>query len=870
MKNIKNRIAQDGRQRQRMTAKTIVIVSTCAFLLIASGFFAYFNLSNVMKTSAAANGDYRSAGSGLWSAPGTWEKFNGLIWTTPLSAPTSANNVITIQSGHVVTINANVTVDQVVVNSGGEVDLASGITLTVANGAGNDFDVSGIFKNAGTVSSSGAVLAFQSGGKYQHDYTTTNGTIPTATWATGSICELTGYTTNTSIPGGISQTFSNFSWNCPNQTGSFDLIASLLNIAGDLTIANTGTGNIQLDKQGNNNVLTINGNLNVTGGTFYACTNGATVINVTGNYVQTGGNFNYNRAGGTAYGNTSLVMTINGNMTISGGVYDMSQYDGNNSSKGNGTLNLYGNLSLSGSGKLTESSVYSRGKVYISNTSAIQTFTSSGNVTQKVDFIVLTGAIFRMDAQVLTGDGTFTLNSGGGLMLGSVDGISASGATGNVQSTDVRSFSTGGDYTYNGTAAQITGNGLPATVHNLTISNSSNVTLTSSCAASNLITLTSGKVITNANELGITNTSTTSIAGYSISSYVIGNLRRTVAGSGTYAFPLGTLNYYEASSLTLTAAAGFTTMLGYFTKANPVDPSYPLSNVTVNGTLIDDMLDYGYWTFTPNSAMSGGSYTVSLSENGASNSIDNPQSYTVLKRANAASPWASAGTHVNTTQSINGGTITAVRSSLTGFSHFGIGKHSGGGSLPVELLFFHAKLNERIVRLDWATSSEINNNFFTVERSIDGEHFEKLLDKGGSGNTTATHYYDSFDTHPLAGRSYYRLKQTDFDGHFTYSEVVTIQIEDIELNSQNFFEIKSISPNPFNSNFKIVFKTKGTGEIDFALTGISGENMTHEKIKTTEGYNTYDFTDYRNLKKGVYLLIMTCNEQKLIRKIIKY
>src|SRR5204863_8159671 len=142
-------------------------------------------------------------------------------------------------------------------------------------------------------------------------------------------------------------------------------------------------------------------------------------------------------------------------------------------------------------------------------------------------------------------------------------------------------------------------------------------------------------------ELKVTNTSTSSITGFSSSNYVIGNLRRSVSGTGSYDFPLGTSANYEFLNLTLSSATGFTDVLGTFTNSSPIEITLPLLNVTVSGTPITGMLDYGYWTLTPNFLMLTGSYSVTLKEKGHSNSAASAASYCVLKRSSLLSLWQS-------------------------------------------------------------------------------------------------------------------------------------------------------------------------------------------------------------------------------------
>ncbi len=94
--------------------------------------------------------------------------------------------------------------------------------------------------------------------------------------------------------------------------------------------------------------------------------------------------------------------------------------------------------------------------------------------------------------------------------------------------------------------------------------------------------------------------------------------------------------------------------------------------------------------------------------------------------------------------------------------------------LPITLTSFTAFVEEDGVRLDWVTESELNNDFFTLERTIDAERFESLAQVKGKGTTTQQSKYSHFDNDPIPGVSYYRLKQTDFDGAFTYSELVKV------------------------------------------------------------------------------------------------
>lgn len=127
---------------------------------------------------------------------------------------------------------------------------------------------------------------------------------------------------------------------------------------------------------------------------------------------------------------------------------------------------------------------------------------------------------------------------------------------------------------------------------------------------------------------------------------------------------------------------------------------------------------------------------------------------------------------------------------------------TGGGSgyssslssavLPVELLHFSADVEGDDVVLKWATATEINNDFFTAERSGDGVVYESIGEIQGNGDSDAVIHYEFIDHQPLGGMSYYRLKQTDYDGQFEYSEIKLVIVESTG-NSLIF-------PNPISEN----------------------------------------------------------------------
>jgi len=95
------------------------------------------------------------------------------------------------------------------------------------------------------------------------------------------------------------------------------------------------------------------------------------------------------------------------------------------------------------------------------------------------------------------------------------------------------------------------------------------------------------------------------------------------------------------------------------------------------------------------------------------------------------------------------------------------------GSLPVELVYFESENKINKVLLKWLTQTEINNDFFTVERSHDGLTFNELTVIKGNGFSNEKKLYITYDNNPIEGISYYRLKQTDYNGNYVYNNLIT-------------------------------------------------------------------------------------------------
>ena len=177
-----------------------------------------------------------------------------------------------------------------------------------------------------------------------------------------------------------------------------------------------------------------------------------------------------------------------------------------------------------------------------------------------------------------------------------------------------------------------------------------------------------------------------------------------------------------------------------------------------------------------------------------------------------------------------------IANNIESFSRWTAG--SSDDPLPISLLSFDAKQqNNREVLIEWATAAEINNDFFTVERSSDGKAWEVLTLVNGSGTTSQSVYYSVKDIDPVAGISYYRLKQTDYDGTFEYFTPVSIYIE------RDSDERFTLYPNPNNGSFYIDYQGDRDVEMRvFDMQGrviytsvLSGRNITSVNLPQLPG-----------------------------------
>lgn len=182
--------------------------------------------------------------------------------------------------------------------------------------------------------------------------------------------------------------------------------------------------------------------------------------------------------------------------------------------------------------------------------------------------------------------------------------------------------------------------------------------------------------------------------------------------------------------------------------------------------------------------------------------------------------------------------------------------------LPVQLVSFDAVYKAPVVETEWTTASELNNDFFTVERSADGEFFEEVGRVDGAGTSQKSINYHFLDTRPLAGVSYYRLRQVDFDGTFSYSQIRKVEIEEI-------LGAPFLSPNPTSGeNIGIYFPKPFKGILGVELITVSGVTILNEELKASEEVSELKIHPHTTLSPGVYLVRIATQSRMITQKLV--
>ncbi len=182
------------------------------------------------------------------------------------------------------------------------------------------------------------------------------------------------------------------------------------------------------------------------------------------------------------------------------------------------------------------------------------------------------------------------------------------------------------------------------------------------------------------------------------------------------------------------------------------------------------------------------------------------------------------------------------------------------GGLPITLTSFEAKTTDnKSVALTWQTASEENNDYFSIEHSLDGTSFREIGTKVGNGTTELVQNYSFLHEEVENGLHYYRLKQVDFDGKFEYSNIVTAKIS---RSNDDIF----LTPNPSSNVIFVQTKTPYQRDADFQILNMQGQVVLSSVLQ--EG-NTEMELNISDFPVGIYYLQLFVDNDVMMKKIIK-
>jgi len=864
----------------------------------------------------------------------------------------SNNTNITLESsnpsGKILTIGNGVVGDELVIASGSSLangGALDGITLsanstsnisgTLTVDAGSVFNndaagiistVTGTINNLGTVTCTNSTrLLFLSTGTYIHAIN--GGTIPTAAWNSTSNCNITGITNI--APGGVAQSFGNFTWDCLNHSGTIALNGALTTVNGDLTIKSAGsttgmsgrTSDPLILSTSGNYTLSIAGDFNIdhytTKGTWVALSNGTS--NVT---VNIGGDFNMSRTGSgpcyfdfkinTATTKGTHIMNVAGNFNLSGGYFDWTFET--NGGTNQTVMNLYGNFSHTGASTImvtsTTTATIPNGKINFARTGAQTVYSatpgnlaytnfevasvssvemlsslylySSTNAPWGGQFVVNTGATLDMNTyQLLSSvapgsNNSFILNSAANVITANVNGLQNI-AIGSVStSIATRTYSSGANYTYDGTALQNSGTftttPVANQVNNLTINNTAGinttgVTLQQEFKVANVCTFISGVfTTTNTNILTLNDNATyTGIDLDAALTYMYVNGPMKKIGDDVFTFPVGKISH----------------------GCRPIYISAPKSNPSTSSEFRAELIRgnaglLGPITATGLQKVSGceywyldrlvGTSNVDVSLSWSGESPCNAQSYvTDLPNLVAAhfngTSWDTYGNDGGTIGNAVKGTVTwnytgPYNSSPTS-TPWSLGSLVWWSNpLTVKFINLQASVKNGQVKVEWANIAETGVDKYFVEYSTDGRSFDEINNTAARKNNGERTDYGWWHTTPANGVIYYRIKAVEYTGDVTYSHIVRLDL------NKNYSDL-TVYPNPVKgNNVTVVVSSLAEGKYDIILLNMSGQKIMQRSLNHAGGSISLQVDLPANINAGIYSIKLSGSEKTLIKTFI--
>ncbi len=343
-----------------------------------------------------------------------------------------------------------------------------------------------------------------------------------------------------------------------------------------------------------------------------------------------------------------------------------------------------------------------------------------------------------------------------------------------------------------------------------------------------------------------------------VSSTGNGRLWWNTAGTGNYLFPVGSSGpplRYRPIGITPSSAAAQTYAVRFVNN----DPSIDLYDRNLRDVSLGSINPFWYYKLN---RVSGANASIGITMN-YDFVADNVVSYgnLLMTEWGYALPYKwkdmSAVTYTAAASPI---LATLTKTGWNNFSTENFSMATFSSPLPVELLSFEASCDQPDVVLQWSTASEENSSHFAVERSEDGTDFKTIETVLAAGRSSSIIRYSVRDKGPVPVKAYYRLKQVDMNGQYTYSSLVI-------TNCSPHGSI-TLYPNPVSETLYMQIKMENAARTKIKLFDKLGQLVRQESHDLQSGTNTIEWS-FSGLEPAIYTIVLENDFQSLTQKLVK-
>ncbi|MFN2430723.1 MAG: T9SS type A sorting domain-containing protein, partial [Cryomorphaceae bacterium] len=291
--------------------------------------------------------------------------------------------------------------------------------------------------------------------------------------------------------------------------------------------------------------------------------------------------------------------------------------------------------------------------------------------------------------------------------------------------------------------------------------------------------------------------------------------------------------------------------------------TWPFSNSTLPGNVIERSGRVWRFHTNPPGGISSAQILMSFDEaEFADEYSSNPDHLKLLIHNNSDPDDFGTAQVINVSQIMSGDVAQFSEVPISDGSYMALGNTTSIFPLPIELLNFNARNNGPVVDIYWSTASEVNNDYFVVERAGGDLVWKEIAQTPGAGNSTSTLSYIEKDRDPLPGVSYYRLRQVDYDGTSTLSDVVSVSRAEDDSASDVFLYP---NPNQSHSTFVRIRQLDYNDMVDIRVLDMNGKVVRSEKLDHNGGiFEVF----HGKLNPGIYLVQVESENIRETRKLV--